>query len=73
MASFSSNSQLDCTNYTMGLNPSRKVRVVVKIRGFTDLEADFPSGVSWISTKKPKGEASETVSLSFGDQSAGYL
>ncbi|XP_015878132.1 kinesin-like protein KIN-10C isoform X3 [Ziziphus jujuba] len=72
MALVSSNSQPCCTNNTMGLNPSRKVRIVAKIRGFTDLEADFPSGVSWISTKKPKGEASETVSLSFGDQSASH-
>lgn len=47
-----------------------KVRVVAKIRGFTGLEAELPNGVSWISAKKPNGEASETVTLSFGEQSA---
>lgn len=47
-----------------------KVRVVAKIRGFTGLEAGIPSGVSWISAKKPNGEASGTVTLSFGEQSA---
>ncbi|PON44190.1 Kinesin-like protein [Trema orientale] len=66
----SSSNHFDRTiNTTMELNPSRKVRVVAKIRGFTDREAEFASGVSWISVNKPNGEASESVTVSFGDQS----
>ena len=60
---------LSSSNTNMGLNPSRKVRVVAKIRGFNDLKAEFPSGVSWISVNKTNGEASETVTISFGDKS----
>ncbi|GMN44584.1 hypothetical protein TIFTF001_013786 [Ficus carica] len=53
-----------------GSNPSRKVRLVAKVRDFTDQEADLPSGFSWISVNKPNGEASEPVTVSFGDQAA---
>lgn len=54
------------------IDPERapKVRVVAKIRRFAGLEAELPSGAPWISAKKPNGEASETVALSFGEQSA---
>ncbi|KAF4353600.1 hypothetical protein F8388_017775 [Cannabis sativa] len=54
----------------MGFNPSRKIRVVAKLRGLTDKEAELSTDLSWISVKKPNGEASETVTISFGDQSA---
>ncbi|KAB1204842.1 Kinesin-like protein KIF22 [Morella rubra] len=52
----------------------RKVRVIAKIRGVTDTEAEIPanSGCStspWISVNKPRGEASESVTISFPDQS----
>lgn len=51
-------------------NTSRKVRVVAKIGGFADPEAELSSGYSWISVNKPTGEASEGVALSFREQSA---
>ncbi|XP_062120390.1 kinesin-like protein KIN-10C isoform X2 [Humulus lupulus] len=54
----------------MGFNPSKKVRVVAKLRGLTDQEAELSSGISWISVKKPNGEASDTVTIYFGDQLA---
>ncbi|XP_021892055.1 kinesin-like protein KIN-10C isoform X2 [Carica papaya] len=59
----------------MAFNQGRKVRVIAKIRAFTDLES--MSGGDGLSTKKvvsvhkPNGEESEPVSISFGDQSAG--
>ncbi|XWS61186.1 hypothetical protein CRYUN_Cryun07bG0103900 [Craigia yunnanensis] len=56
----------------MGPNQGRKARVIAKIKGFTDLEpesADEASG-KWISVHKPKGDDSEIVTISFGDQSA---
>ncbi|KAB2598646.1 kinesin-like protein KIF22 [Pyrus ussuriensis x Pyrus communis] len=48
--------------------PSRRVRCVAKVRGFTDSEAEFSKGDSWISVKKPNGEDSESVTLSFKEQ-----
>ncbi|GMY39578.1 kinesin-like protein KIN-10C isoform X2 [Fagus crenata] len=45
---------------------TRKVRVVAKIRGFTDSDS---STTPWISVNKPNGEASESVTVSFRDQS----
>lgn len=57
---------------TINLNSSRKVRVVAKVRGFTDQEAEFATRASWISVNKPNGEASDTVTVSFGDQSARF-
>ncbi|KAK6262343.1 hypothetical protein QUC31_008159 [Theobroma cacao] len=55
----------------MGPNQGRKARVIAKIKGFTDLKtesADEASG-KWISVHKPKGDDSESVTISFGDQS----
>ncbi|XP_020412305.1 kinesin-like protein KIN-10C isoform X3 [Prunus persica] len=60
----------DRTKTPMRPNPSRKVRVVAKIRGFTGPEGELSSEVSWISVNKPKGEASESVTLSFREQEA---
>ncbi|KAA8533711.1 hypothetical protein F0562_031228 [Nyssa sinensis] len=52
-------------------NPCRKVRVVAKIRAFTDRESESLNGDStpWISVHKPKEDSSDRVSISFGDQS----
>ncbi|XP_034711174.1 kinesin-like protein KIN-10C isoform X3 [Vitis riparia] len=66
MASISSNYvKADSSSW----NPSRKIRIVGKIRGFTDLESQSSTGFSgpWISVRKPNGEFSESVTLSFGD------
>ncbi|KAK9021825.1 hypothetical protein V6N11_011793 [Hibiscus sabdariffa] len=52
----------------MGPNQGRKARVIAKIKGFTDLEPEA-SG-RWISVHRPKGDDSETVTVSFGDESA---
>ncbi|XVF53585.1 hypothetical protein PTKIN_Ptkin05aG0110100 [Pterospermum kingtungense] len=56
----------------MGLNQGRKARVIAKIKGFTDLEQESTDEASrkWIWVHKPKGEDSNTVTVSFGDQSA---
>ncbi|OMO71773.1 kinesin-like protein KIF22-like protein [Corchorus olitorius] len=56
----------------MGLNQGRKARVIAKIKGFTDLEPETADEASrrWISVHKPNGDDSETVTVSFGDQSA---
>ncbi|XP_061997251.1 kinesin-like protein KIN-10C isoform X1 [Rosa rugosa] len=51
-------------------NTSRKVRLVAKIGGVADPAAEVSGGVSWISVNKPAGEASDSVTLSFRDQSA---
>ncbi|XP_058205944.1 kinesin-like protein KIN-10C [Rhododendron vialii] len=54
-------------------NPSRKVRIVAKIRGFTDQETESLNGDSapWISVRKPNEDGSaEKTTVSFGDQSA---
>ncbi|KAH7855689.1 hypothetical protein Vadar_027699 [Vaccinium darrowii] len=53
-------------------NPSRKVRIVAKIRGFTDQETESFNGDSapWISVRKPNEDGSaEKTTVSFGDQS----
>ncbi|KAG5558603.1 hypothetical protein RHGRI_008525 [Rhododendron griersonianum] len=53
-------------------NPSRKVRIVAKIRGFTDQETESLNGDSapWISVRKPNEDGSaEKTTVSFGDQS----
>ncbi|KAK9291431.1 hypothetical protein L1049_019378 [Liquidambar formosana] len=68
----SSSDHPDRTKPNTGLNPPRKVRVVAKIRAFTDVEFGPFKGVCrtpWISVHKPKGELSESVAISFGDQS----
>ncbi|CAK9185044.1 unnamed protein product [Ilex paraguariensis] len=52
-------------------NPSRKVRIVAKIRGFTDQESQSVIGnpTPWICVHKPKeGALSEKVTISFGEQ-----
>ncbi|KAH7557657.1 hypothetical protein JRO89_XS11G0197700 [Xanthoceras sorbifolium] len=46
------------------LNRSKKVRVVAKIRGFTDLEA---GPANWATVRKPQGDESDAVTVSFGD------
>ncbi|KAM5557373.1 kinesin-like protein KIN-10C [Rosa sericea] len=51
-------------------NTSRKVRLLAKIGGLSDSSAEVSGGVSWISVNKPAGEASDSVTLSFRDQSA---
>ena len=51
---------------------SRKVRLVAKIGGAEDPAAEGSGEVSWISVNKPGGEASDSVTLSFRDQSARY-
>nr|KJB52768.1 hypothetical protein B456_008G275900 [Gossypium raimondii] len=55
----------------MGRNRGRKARVIAKIKGFTDLEPESVNEASgkWISVHRPKGDDSETVSVSFGDES----
>ncbi|KAI8564836.1 hypothetical protein RHMOL_Rhmol03G0213300 [Rhododendron molle] len=53
-------------------NPSRKVRIVAKIRGFTDQETESLNGdlPPWISVRKPSEYGSaEKTTVSFGDQS----
>ncbi|XP_031125321.1 uncharacterized protein LOC116027728 isoform X2 [Ipomoea triloba] len=51
-------------------NPSRKVRIVGKIRGFTDQELGFLSNSKpWITVNKSSDEdASGKVTISFGDK-----
>ncbi|GAV79307.1 Kinesin domain-containing protein/HHH_3 domain-containing protein [Cephalotus follicularis] len=59
----------------MGSSQGRKVRVIAKIKGFKDLETDSLKGVDptpWIRIHKPKGDESESVTISFGDQSASH-
>ncbi|XP_022734566.1 kinesin-like protein KIN-10C [Durio zibethinus] len=53
-------------------NHGRKARVIAKIKGFTDQEPESANEASgkWISVHKPKGDDSEIVTVSFGDQSA---
>lgn len=55
----------------MAQNRGRKARVIAKIKGFTDLEPESVNKASgkWISVHRPKGDDSETVSVSFGDES----
>ncbi|EOY23230.1 ATP binding microtubule motor family protein, putative isoform 1 [Theobroma cacao] len=55
----------------MGPNQGRKARVIAKIKGFTDLKTESTDEASgkWISVHKPKGDDSESVTISFGDQS----
>ncbi|XP_040963596.1 kinesin-like protein KIN-10C isoform X4 [Gossypium hirsutum] len=55
----------------MGRNRGRKARVIAKIKGFTDLEPESVNEASgkWISVHRPKGDDSETVAVSFGDES----
>ncbi|TYH98177.1 hypothetical protein ES332_A12G291400v1 [Gossypium tomentosum] len=55
----------------MGQNRGRKARVIAKIKGFTDLETESVNEASgkWISVHRPKGDDSETVAVSFGDES----
>ncbi|XP_057470568.1 kinesin-like protein KIN-10C [Actinidia eriantha] len=54
-------------------NLSQKVRIVAKIRGFTDQESKFLNGDSapWISVHKRKGDdgSSEKVTIAFENQS----
>ena len=54
-------------------NTSRKVRIVAKIGAVADPAAEVSGGASWISVNRPAGEASESVALSFRDQSARYF
>ncbi|EXC19146.1 Kinesin-like protein KIF22 [Morus notabilis] len=61
------NNNNDNNNNVIG---SRKVRLIAKIRGFSDREAEFPTGSSWISVNKPNGDASKPVTVTFGDLSA---
>ncbi|KAK5777967.1 kinesin-like protein KIN-10C isoform X2 [Gossypium arboreum] len=55
----------------MGQNRGRKARVIAKIKGFTDLETESVNEASgkWISVHRPKEDDSETVAVSFGDES----
>lgn len=55
-------------------NPPATVRVIARIRGFTNRERELgkSSLKPWISMKKPEGESSEAVTLSFGDQYSRY-
>ncbi|KAH1075424.1 hypothetical protein J1N35_027752 [Gossypium stocksii] len=55
----------------MGQNRGRKARVIAKIKGFTDLKPESVNEASgkWISVHRPKGDDSETVAVSFGDES----
>lgn len=62
--------KLDQTKAKTGVNNSKKVRVIAKVRGFTDLEAETSSCVS---VHKPNGVESETVSICYGDQSGRYI
>lgn len=60
------NSEL--TRVPKGFNEERKVRVVVKIKSLPGQELDGGSTASWISVHKPDGDASNSVTISFGDQ-----
>ncbi|KAF5731187.1 ATP binding microtubule motor family protein putative isoform 1 [Tripterygium wilfordii] len=55
------------------MNQGRKVRVVAKIRSFSDLEVGSTSEAAatpWILVHKAKGDASESVTISLADKSA---
>lgn len=57
----------------MGSNSCGKIRIIAKIRAFTDVEA--ASGVlpeQWVSVDKANGESSKKVKISFGDQLSRY-
>ncbi|KDO51999.1 hypothetical protein CISIN_1g035971mg, partial [Citrus sinensis] len=56
---------LDRTKADTGLNISKKARVIAKIRGFADLEAE---SANWVCIQKPNGEDSDSVTVSFGEQ-----
>ncbi|OWM75608.1 kinesin-like protein KIN-10C [Punica granatum] len=62
----------DCNKENRGSHPTGLVRVVARIRGFTNRERELAKSslTPWISIQKPKGEASDAVTLSFEDQSA---
>ena len=51
-----------------GFNEARKVRVVARIKSFADQVLDGGSMASWISVNKPDGDASDSVTISFGGQ-----
>ncbi|KAL0542062.1 hypothetical protein IC582_022151 [Cucumis melo] len=51
-----------------GFKEGRKVRVIAKIKSLPGQEIDGGSTASWISVNKPDGDASESVTISFGDQ-----
>ncbi|GAY41134.1 hypothetical protein CUMW_057100 [Citrus unshiu] len=57
--------KLDRTKADTGLNISKKARVIAKIRGFADLEAE---SANWVCIQKPNGEDSDSVTVSFGEQ-----
>ncbi|XP_022159847.1 kinesin-like protein KIN-10C isoform X2 [Momordica charantia] len=54
---------LELRRAAKGFNEGRKVRVVAKIRS-----SDGGTTTSWISVNKPDGDASQSVTISFGDQ-----
>ena len=61
--------RFDRIGSNIGSKPCRKVRVVAKVRGVTAPDAEVQEGSSkWISVKKPQGENSENVAISFGQQ-----
>ena len=57
--------KLDRTKADTGLNISKKARVIAKIRGFADLEAESANSVC---IQKPNREDSDSVTISFGEQ-----
>ncbi|KAK4783899.1 hypothetical protein SAY86_018267 [Trapa natans] len=61
-----------CSKETSSSNPSSAVRIITRIRGFTNREREIKKSSSkpWISIQKPEGESSEAVTLSFGGQSS---
>ncbi|KAF8412244.1 hypothetical protein HHK36_000204 [Tetracentron sinense] len=56
----------------LGSDSHRKIRIIGKIRASTDeeIESSNANGVvkPWISVQKPNGESSDSVTISFGDQ-----
>lgn len=61
--------QLGWTKADTGLNRSKKVRVIAKIRGFAHPGAE---SANWICIQKPNGEDSDSVTVSFGEQPSSH-
>ncbi|KAM7273929.1 hypothetical protein ACFE04_028593 [Oxalis oulophora] len=53
----------------MESNQNRKVRVIAKIKGSSELSDDAPLA-PWIKVHKPQGDQSSSVGISFGDQTS---
>ncbi|KAL6976935.1 hypothetical protein U1Q18_025722 [Sarracenia purpurea var. burkii] len=68
----SSTANADRITPSLCSNPSRKIRIVARIRGFTDQEAESlnEDSAPWISVQKPSEDvSSEKVKICFGNAS----